>query len=87
MLNQKVGVVSTTQPLLLFHENNGRKQAVLAGEGFWRWRLSDFNDHGNHILSQEFILSIVQYLSVKESRSPFKFIAKMNYKENENLIF
>lgn len=87
LLHQKVGVVSTTQPLLLFNENNGRKQAVLAGEGFWRWRLTDFSDHGNHNLSQEFILNIVQYLSVKESRSPFKFIAKTNYKENESLIF
>ncbi len=87
LLNQKIGIVNTSQPLLLFNEQNGRKQAVLAGEGFWRWRLTDFNDHGNHNLSQEFVLNIVQYLSVKEGRSPFKFIAKSNYKENESLIF
>ena len=87
LLNQKIGIVNTSQPLLLFSENAGRKQAVLAGEGLWRWRLSDYNDHGNHVLSQELILSIVQYLSVKENRSPFKFIAKTNYKENESLIF
>jgi len=87
LLNQKIGIVNTAQPLLLFSENAGRKQAVLAGEGLWRWRLSDYNDHGNHVLSQELILSIVQYLSVKENRSPFKFIAKTNYKENESLIF
>lgn len=87
LLNQKIGIVNTAQPLLLFSENAGRKQAVLAGEGLWRWRLSDYNDHGNHVLSQELILSIVQYLSVKENRSPFKFNAKTNYKENESLIF
>jgi len=87
LLNQKIGIVNTAQPLLLFSENAGSKQAVLAGEGLWRWRLSDYNDHGNHVLSQELILSIVQYLSVKENRSPFKFNAKTNYKENESLIF
>lgn len=87
LLNQKIGIVNTSQPLLLFSEQNGRKQGLLTGEGFWRWRLSDFNDHGTHVLSQEFILSIVQYLSVKESRSPFKFMAKSNYKENEPLLF
>ncbi|MBL7923726.1 MAG: hypothetical protein JNL88_05970 [Bacteroidia bacterium] len=87
LFNQKIGIVSTAQPLLFFHEQNGRKVAVLAGEGLWRWRLADFNEQGNHQLSQELIWSITQYLSVKENRSPFKFKARSNYRENEPLVF
>ena len=87
LLNQRIGIVNTSQPLLYFTEKDGRKQAVLSGEGLWKWRLADFNEQGNHELSQELILHIVQYLSVKENRSPFRVLAKNNYKENESLIF
>lgn len=87
LLDQKIGAVNTKQPLLFFSDKNNRKQAVLAGEGIWRWRLSDFNENESHELSKEIIIKIVQYLSVKEIRSPFRVFSKSNYKENEALIF
>ena len=86
LIYQKIGSVSTKQPLLYFTENEGRKISVLAGEGLWKWRLSDFNAHNNNELSTELISKVVQYLSVKENRSPFRVLAKTNFRENEPLI-
>ncbi len=87
LLEQKIGPLTTNQPLLFFSDNNNHKRAVLAGEGIWRWRLSDFNENASHELSRELIVKIVQYLSVRENKSPFKVSAKSNYKENEALVF
>ncbi len=87
LLEQKIGTVNSGQPLLFFSDVNGQKRAVLAGEGIWRWKLNDFNENESHDLSRELIIKIVQYLAVKENRSPFRVFSKSNYKENEPLLF
>ena len=87
LFNQKIGSVVTKQPLLYFTEEDGVKTGVLVGEGLWKWRLSDFSLNGNHDRTNELILRIVQYLSAKENRSPFRVMAKRNFRENEPLIF
>lgn len=87
LFNQKIGVVVTKQPLLSFADAEGVKYAVLAGEGLWRWRLADFSANGSHDRTNELISKIIQYLSAKENRSPFRVMVKNNFKENEALIF
>jgi hypothetical protein len=87
LFSQKIGTVVTKQPLLYFTEADGVKVGVLAGEGLWKWRLSDFSLNNNHDRTNEFVLRIVQYLSAKENRSPFRVMIKRNFRENESLIF
>lgn len=87
LLYQRIGSVNTSQPLLCFSETEGRKTAILTGEGIWRWKLSEFSNAANHELSNELILGTVQYLSVKENRSPFPDTYRNNFRENEPLIF
>jgi len=87
LLNQKIGSITTTQPLMVFSEQGNCKSVVLGGEGLWRWRLADYNSNGNHELSNELILKTVQFLSVKDDKSPFKINFKNAFKENEAVIF
>ena len=87
LLYQKVGSVITSQPLFSFTEKNGRKMAVLAGEGLWRWKLQEFSESGQHSYCDEWINGTVQYLSVKENRSPFRLSGRNNFRENEPLVF
>jgi hypothetical protein len=87
LFNQKIGAVVTKQPLLSFADADGVKYAVLGGEGLWKWRLADFSSNGSHDRSNELISKIVQYLSAKENRSPFRVIVKNSFKENEPLVF
>lgn len=87
MLFQKIGTVFTDYPLLAFEESAGRKTAVLAGEGFWRWRLYDYQWHKNHDFTNKLIQQIVQYLSVREDKRPFKIILSKNiFHENEPIV-
>ena len=87
LLTQRIGVVNTQQPLLYFMQDGNRKIGVLCGEGIWKWKLSDFEANNKTELSTELITRIVQYLSVKENRSPFRLNAKTNFRENEPLVF
>jgi hypothetical protein len=87
LLNQKIGVINTNQPLMVFSDQGNFKSVVLGGEGLWRWRLADYNSNGNHELSNELILKTVQFLSVKDDKSPFKINVKNAFKENEAVVF
>jgi hypothetical protein len=87
LLNQKIGSISTNQPLMAFNEQGNFKSVVLGGEGLWRWSLADYNANGNHDLINELILKTVQYLSVKDDKSPFKVTVKNAFKENEAVVF
>jgi hypothetical protein len=86
-ISQKIGSVTTAYPLVLFSEVNSRKTGVIVGEGIWRWRLADFQEHRNHVLFNELINKMVQYLSVKIDKSLFRVSSKRNYYENEELQF
>lgn len=80
---QRIGIVNTKNPLLVFNTAGENKIAIFYGEGIWRWRLQDFALNGNHNLFDELISKTVQYLSVKVDRSYFKIISKNNFFENE----
>ena len=47
LFNQKIGLVETQQPLMLFTQSGERKTGVIYGEGIWRWRLQDYAEHNN----------------------------------------
>lgn len=87
LLQQRIGPVTTEQPLLFFMDMSGSKNAVLCGEGFWKWRLNEFEEKGNNNYTNELVSKIVQYLLVKERKTPFRVSTKTRYNENEPLIF
>jgi len=86
-LNQQIGKIRTGAPLLFFMNGNGRKTGYLAGEGLWRWKLSEAQlDPGTPVFNQ-LISNVVQYLSVKDDKRKFKvYPARNTFDENENVI-
>ena len=86
LLSQRIGSVNSGIPLWTFNETEGVRTAVITGEGFWRWRLYDFKEHGNFELTSELITKTIQYLLVKQNKSRFRIDAKNTYNENEEII-
>lgn len=83
MLTQRVGNVTTDQPLLLFGQTTEQKYAILCGEGIWKWRLKEYQEKGSQKVIDDFTLKIVQFLCVKDKKEPLKIKYKNNYAENE----
>ncbi|TCD07010.1 hypothetical protein EZ449_14550 [Pedobacter frigidisoli] len=88
VFNQRVGKVSTQQPLLFFTNDNGVKAGYLMGEGLWRWKLSEAENENQQSSLNDLISKTVQYLSVKDDKRRFKvFTSKSAYDENESIQF
>lgn len=87
-LYQKIGNIESNDPLIAFSETQGQKIGVIYGEGYWRWRLYDFEQHQNHTASEEILQKIVQYLAAKKDNRPFRaWSIKKRFEENERLKF
>jgi hypothetical protein len=87
LFQQKIGTVTTKYPLWLFGEKTGVKTAVLAAEGLWKWRITDFLLNKNFNNVDEIITQTVQYLTVKDDKRKFRaFTNKTVYDENENIV-
>ena len=87
LLKQKIGSVNTTFPLLAFNEADGRRTAVLAGEGLWRWSLAEYQDFGSHAAMEELFSQSIQYLTANANRQRFRVYAAKNvFDEGENIL-
>ncbi|WP_162903317.1 vWA domain-containing protein [Taibaiella koreensis] len=83
LMRQQIGNISTNYPLWVFR-NSGTPQAMLCGEGLWRWRLYEYKNSGKHEVVDELIRQTVSLLSVKKDNRPFRlFMDKYVLSDNE----
>jgi hypothetical protein len=87
LLNQRIGSVVTTEPILFFNELNGLKSGIFIGDGLWRWKLRDYQEHTNFNAFNELISKSIQYLSVKSDKSFFRVYTQKIVNENESIEF
>lgn len=84
---QKIGSVSTKQPLIMFNEHDKVKCCVITGEGIWKWKLTDYLKNQSHDIFNGLFSKFVQYLSVTEDKGFFRITGNNNYFENEHVEF
>lgn len=88
LLYQQVGSIVTTKPLIAINEESEPKNAVMMGDGLWKWKLTSYVTNENHDVFNELITKIVQYLSSKEDKRKFKaYPIKNEFGINEKVIF
>jgi len=86
LLNQKIGAIETENPLLVFSQTNNKKNAVLFGEGIWKWRMQEFLMNKNQDATNELINKTVQFLAIKDDKSKFRIIHNNTFLENEEIV-
>ncbi len=84
---QRIGEVTTREPLLIFNQSAESKFGIFCGTGIWKWRMFDYSKTGNHEAFNEIINKSIQYLSVKADKSFFRIFCKNSFTENENIEF
>jgi len=88
LLKQRIGNVVTEYPLLGFSDIKNHKQAVISGEGLWRWQLYEFQEYGSFKHTTALIQKTLQYLSQKKDKRQFRaYVNKNAFKENETVSF
>ena len=72
ILYQKVGMTTINKPLLAIKTNGDRKRGVLAGEGIWQWRMSEYAATDQTVLFDDFFIKTIQLLAEKEDKNRFR---------------
>ena len=87
LLYQRVGSVMTAKPLIYFSDAE-IKQGVIIGDGFWKWRLNEYQKYSESARFDELITKIVMYLASKPDNRQFKmYPVKDNYEFGDNIQF
>jgi len=79
LLNQRIGNVKTTMPLLYFGNSEAQKFAVLAGEGIWKWRLREHYEFNSTEAVTALLTKTVQFLATTEKKTPFRVFFKNSF--------
>lgn len=87
LFNQKIGSVSTSEPLIAINDNQGLKSGIILGSGVWKWRMINYSKSGNHEAFNEIINKLIQLTSLKVDRGFFRVYTRNNFHENENIEF
>jgi len=69
---QKIGSVSTANPLIAFSSKGQAKTGYIAGDGWWRWRMHHYTRNNSHELLDRLLLRIVRYCAVRGNRKLFR---------------
>ncbi|MGS2726182.1 VWA domain-containing protein [Psychroserpens sp. BH13MA-6] len=72
-------------PLMATFEINDKREALILGEGIWKWRAQAFRDEGSFNTFDNFIGKIVQYLSTNKRRSRLNVDYESFYNGNDNV--
>ena len=86
LLNQRVGPVKKSDPLLFFVNRNNLKTGILYGEGLWRWKLNDFIRSGNHEAFSELFSKTMNFLMVKQQEAGLRIEFPKRFSIEEDVI-
>ncbi len=84
---QRIGMVRTNEPLLVFAQDGGRREGFIAGEGIWRWRMADHQLHGDHRRTDKLFHRMAQFLALKVNKEPFRVVHAAVFGSDEPVLF
>ena len=85
LLYKQIAGVTTEQPLLAFWNDETTNEAVLFGEGIWKWRMLNFKNNEDFKNFDDLFGKIVQLLSSKQERKRLTANYKSIYYSNNRV--
>lgn len=86
LMFKSVGSTVIDEPLIATIEFSNRREAIINGEGIWRWRAQNYLDDESFESFDNFIGKLVQYLSTNRSRNRLNVVYESFYSGNDNVI-
>jgi hypothetical protein len=88
LLFQRVGNLATEKPLLWTDGSGERKVAVMLADGFWQWRLQEYEKTESTEAFDEIFGKLVQYLSTTDDKSKFRsYPVEQQFSDTETVVF
>ncbi len=83
---KSVNGIVTDQPLLTIIEYNNKREAILFGEGIWRWRAHSFLKEKSFNDFDTFMAKLILYLSSNDKKSRLSISNESFYYTNDDII-
>lgn len=85
ILYKTINGTQLKEPLLATFEINDRREAILLGEGLWRWRAQSFLENKSFTNFDDFIGKMVQYLSSNQKKTRLNVSYESFYNGNDDV--
>ncbi|GAA4271734.1 VWA domain-containing protein [Aquimarina gracilis] len=85
LLYRTISNIETEEPFLVTIEQEGVREALLLGEGLWRWRAQNYLDAKNFENFDDFFGKIIQYLASSKRKSRLNTVSESFYYGNSNI--
>jgi len=85
ILYKTINGTQIDEPLVATFEINDRREALILGEGIWKWRAQVYIDENSFHTFDNFIGKLVQYLSTNKRRTRLNVNYESFYNGNDNL--
>ena len=85
LLNQFIDGIETEYPLMGTFKDNGQKGAFIFGENLWKWRSSIFVKDNSYDKFDNFLGSVVQYLTITRTSDEIELEFNDIYYSDENI--
>ncbi len=85
ILYKTINGTQIKEPLLATFEVNGRREALLLGEGIWGWRAQSYLDNQSFTDFDDFMGKLVQYLSSNQKKTRLNVSYESFYNGNEDV--
>ncbi|MEW7276992.1 VWA domain-containing protein [Aquimarina sp. 2201CG1-2-11] len=86
LLYRSINNIDTEDPLLITIEEGELREAVLFGEGIWRWRAQSYLNEQKFENFDDFFGKLIQYLASNKRKSRLNTFAESFYYGNTNII-
>lgn len=85
ILYKTVNGTQLDEPLIATYEFNSKREALILGEGIWRWRAQSYMETKSFNSFDNFIGKLVQYLSTNQRRTRLNVDYESFYNGNDNV--
>ncbi|SDB38675.1 hypothetical protein SAMN03097699_1046 [Flavobacteriaceae bacterium MAR_2010_188] len=86
ILYKSINGIKINEPLLATFEYGNSKEALLNGEGIWKWRAQSFRSTGDFEAFDDFFGKLIQYLSTNQPRSRISVNYESIYRETDEIL-
>jgi len=88
LFRQKIGDINTQNPLIVYSKRESGNVGIIFGEGFWKWRVSNYYDKKNFDAFDNLFGKTIQLLSTHKDTRKFRILQdKEVYFEDEPIVF
>lgn len=86
LFTARIGNVNSRQPLVAMTQSGNRRNAFIAGEGLWRWRMADYQRSGSHSHFDRMVSKVMTFIALQPGDRHLMVQSQRRYSPDQSVI-